>query len=119
MTMKEQENKAQLLRNNETLTLNILINRFKRKEIKKMNKLYEEISDIMNNAIKEILDKTNGHKSAREYLIKNVCNMCIFALTNSKYKKKNDKITCFKKQADFYINDIDEAIEYYSYCSGE
>lgn len=80
-----------------------------------MNKLYEEISAIMDNAIKEIFERTEGHKSARDYLIKNVCNMCIFALTNSKYKKKDDKIACFKKQADFYINDIDEAIEYFSY----
>ena len=119
MILKNQKNKAQLLRNNETLTLNILINRFKKKEIKKMNKLYEEITAIMDNAIKEILERTNGHESAREYLIKNVCNMCIFALTNSRYKNKDDKISCFKKQADFYINDIDEAIEYFSYYSGE
>ena len=84
-----------------------------------MNKLYEEISDIMDNAIKEILERTNGHESARDYLIKNVCNMCIFALTNTRYKNKADKIACFKKQADFYISDIDQAIEYFSYCSEE
>ena len=84
-----------------------------------MRTLNEEISAIMDNAIEEILKRTDGHKSARNYLIKNVCNMCIFALTNTKYKNKNDKIACFKKQADFYINDIDEAIEYYSYCVGE
>lgn len=84
-----------------------------------MRTLNEEISDIMDNAIKEILERTNGHESARNYLIKNVCNMCIFALTNTKYKNKKDKIACFKKQADFYINDIDQAIEYYSYCVGE
>lgn len=84
-----------------------------------MKTLNEEISTIMNNAIKEILERTEDHKSARDYLIKNVCNMCIFALTNTKYKKKDDKIACFKKQADFYINDIDQAIEYFSYCSEE
>ena len=81
--------------------------------------LNDEISTIMDNAIKEILERTEGHKSARNYLIKNVCNMCIFALTNIRYKNKNDKIACFKKQADFYINDIDEVIEYFSYYSGE
>ena len=52
MTLKNQKNKAQLLHNNETLTLNILINRF-------------------------------------------------------------------KKTGDFYVNDIDEAIEYFSYYVGE
>ena len=47
-----------------------------------MRTLNEEISAIMDNAIKEILDKTEGHKSARDYLIEGVCHSCIIALTN-------------------------------------
>ena len=81
-----------------------------------MKTLNEEISAIMDNAIKEILDRTEGHKSARDYLIEGVCNMCIIALTNSKYKK-DEKITSVKKWADHYINDIDQAIEDFSHCT--
>ena len=73
----------------------------------------EEISAIMDNAIKEILERTEGHKSARDYLIKGVCNMCIQILTNTKYKK-DEKITSVKKWADNYVNDIDQAIEDFS-----
>ena len=81
-----------------------------------MKTLNEEISAIMDNAIKEILDRTEGHKSARDYLIKSVCNMCIIALTNSKYKK-DEKIASVKKWADNYVNDIDQAIEDFSHCT--
>lgn len=80
--------------------------------------LREEITDIMDNAIKEILERTEGHKSAMKYLIKGVCNMCVIALTNTKYSK-DEKIDSVKKWADHYINDIDQAIEDYSHCSGE
>ena len=76
----------------------------------------EEISAIMDNAIKEILERTEGHKSARDYLIKGVCNMCIQILTNTKYKK-DEKITSVKKWADNYVNDIDQAIEDFSSCT--
>ena len=78
--------------------------------------LNEEITDIMDNAIKEILERTEGHKSAREYLIKNICNMCVIALTNTKYSK-DEKITSVKKWADHYINDINQAIEDFSHCT--
>ena len=81
-----------------------------------MKTLNEEISTIMDNAIKEILDRTDGHKSAREFLIKGVCNSCILALTNSKYKK-DEKIASVKKWADHYVNDIDQAIEDFSSCT--
>ena len=81
-----------------------------------MKTLNEEISTIMDNAIKEILDRTDGHKSAREFLIKGVCNSCILALTNSKYKK-DEKIASVKKWADHYVNDIDQAIEDFSHCT--
>ena len=83
-----------------------------------MRTLSDEISAIMDNSIKEILNRTEGHKSARDYLIKGVCRSCILALTNSKYSK-NEKIASVKKQADFYINDIDQAIEDFNHCSGE
>ena len=81
-----------------------------------MRTLSDEISDIMDNAIKEILDRTEGHKSARDYLIKGICNNCILALTNTKYKK-DEKIASFKRQAERYVNDIDQAIEDFSSCT--
>ena len=81
-----------------------------------MKTLNEEISTIMDNSIKEILERTEGHKSAREFLIKGVCNSCILALTNSKYKK-DEKIASVKKWADHYVNDIDQAIEDFSSCT--
>ena len=81
-----------------------------------MKTLSEEISAIMDNAIKEILDRTEDHKSARDYLIKGVCNNCILALTNTKYKKE-EKIASFKRQAEHYVSDIDKAIEDFSHCT--
>ena len=83
-----------------------------------MKTLSEEISTIMDNSIKEILDRTEGHKSARDYLIEGVCNSCILALTNTKYKK-DEKIASFKRQAEYYVNDIDQAIEDFSHCIRE
>lgn len=80
--------------------------------------LREEITDIMDNAIKEILERTEGYKSAMKYLIEGVCRSCVIALTNTKYSKE-EKIASVKKQADFYVSDIDQAIEDYSHCSGE
>ena len=81
-----------------------------------MKTLSDEISAIMDNSIKEILDRTEGHKSARYYLIESVCNSCILALTNSKYKE-DEKIDSFKRQAERYVNDIDKAIEDFSHCT--
>lgn len=80
--------------------------------------LREEITDIMDNAIKEILERTEGHKSAMKYLIEGICNKCVIALTNTSYSK-DEKIASVKKWADHYINDINQAIEDYSHCSGE
>lgn len=80
--------------------------------------LREEITDIMDNAIKEILERTEGHKSAMKYLIEGICNMCVIALTNTKYSK-DEKIASVKKWADHYINDINQAIEDYSHCTGK
>ena len=81
-----------------------------------MKTLSDEISAIMDNSIKEILDRTEGHKSARDYLIKGVCHSCILALTYAKYKK-DEKINSFKRQAERYVNDIDQAIEDFSHCT--
>ena len=78
--------------------------------------LREEITDIMDNAIKEILERTDGHKSAMKYLIEGICNMCVIALTNTKYSK-DEKIASVKKWAEHYINDIDQAIEDFSSCT--
>lgn len=83
-----------------------------------MKTLNEEISAIVDNAIKEILDRTEGHKSARDYLIEGVCNMCIQILTNTKYKK-DEKIDSVKKWAEHYVNDINQAIEDFSSCTGK
>ena len=81
-----------------------------------MKTLSEEISTIMDNAIKEILDRTDGHKSAREYLVEGVCHSCILALTNTKYKK-DEKIASVKRQVERCVNDIDQAIEDFSSCT--
>ena len=53
MILKEQENKAQLLRNNETLTLNILINKFLANPEKEENRLVEYVK---NNSVIEFYD---------------------------------------------------------------
>lgn len=83
-----------------------------------MKTLSEEIIDIMDRSIEEILERTEGHKSARKYLVEGVCHSCILALTNTKYKK-DEKIASVKRQADFFVNDIDKAIEDYSHCTRE
>ena len=80
--------------------------------------LREEIIDIMDNAIKEILERTEGHKSAMKCLIEDICNSCVIALTNTKYSK-DEKIASVKKWTDHYVSDIDQAIEDFSHCSGE
>ena len=83
-----------------------------------MTTLKEEIYSIMDNTIEEILERTEGHKSARKYLVEGVCHSCILALTNSKYNK-DEKIASVKKWADYYINNIDQAIEDFSHCTGK
>lgn len=78
--------------------------------------LREEITDIMDNAIKEILERAEGHKSAMKYLIEGVCHSCVIALTNTKYSKE-EKIAFVKRQAEHYVSDIDQAIEDFSHCT--
>ena len=80
-----------------------------------MKTLSDEIYSIMKDAMKEILEKTEDHKSARNYLVNHVCQSCILVLTNTRYKK-DEKIAAFKRQIDYYINDIDKAIEDFSHC---
>ena len=80
-----------------------------------MKTLGDEIQSIMSDAMKEILERTEGHNSARDYLVNNVCRSCILVLTNTKYKK-DEKIATFKRQIDYYINDIDKAIQDFSHC---
>ena len=81
-----------------------------------MKTLNEEIITIVDNAIKEILERTEGHKSAREYLVKGVCHSCILALTNTKYKK-DEKIASMQRWAEHYVSDIDQTIEDFSHCT--
>ena len=80
-----------------------------------MKTLSDETYSIIRDAMKEILEKTEGHNSARDYLVNNVCRSCILVLTNTKYKK-DEKIASFKRQIDYYINDIDKAIQDFSNC---
>ena len=78
--------------------------------------LGDEIYSIMSDAMKEILERTEGHNSARDYLLDNICRSCILVLTNTKYKK-DEKISAFKRQVEIYINDIDKAIQDFSNCT--
>ena len=81
-----------------------------------MKTLSDEVYSIVSDAMKEILERTEGHKSAREYLVEQVCQSCIIALTNSKYKK-DEKIASVKGQIERCVNDIDKAIEDFSHCT--
>ena len=80
-----------------------------------MKTLSDEIQSIISDAMKEILERTEGHNSARNYLVNNVCRSCILVLSNTRYKK-DEKIDSFKRQVDYYINDIDKSIEDFSHC---
>ena len=77
--------------------------------------LGDEIYSIMNDAMKEILERTEGHNSARDSLLNHLCLSCILVLTNTKYKK-DEKIASFKRQVEICINDIDKTIEDFSNC---
>ena len=81
-----------------------------------MKTLADEIYSIMSDAMKEILERTEGHNSARDYLVNNICRCCIIALTDIDYKKKSDKIAYFKKWTNYYIDIIDKAIQDFSHC---
>ena len=81
-----------------------------------MKTLCDEVYSIVSDAMKEILERTEGHKSAREYLVDKVCQSCIIALTNSKYKK-DEKVASVKGQVEHYVSDIDKVIEDFSSCT--
>ena len=81
-----------------------------------MRTLSDEVYSIVSDAMKEILERTEGHKSAREYLVDKVCQSCIIALTNSKYKK-DEKVASVKGQVEHYVSDIDKVIEDFSSCT--
>ena len=78
--------------------------------------LDDEIYSIMSDGMKEILERTEGHNSARDSLVDNVCLSCILVLTDSKYKK-DEKIALFKKQVENQIKNIDKAIQDFSNCT--
>ena len=81
-----------------------------------MKTLSDEVYSIVSDAMKEILERTDGHKSAREYLVDKVCLSCIIALANSKYKK-DEKIASVKGQVERCVNDINKVIEDFSSCT--
>ena len=72
--------------------------------------LADEIFNIMKDAVKEILDRTEGYKSVRERLIVSLFSHCILTLTNSKYNI-DEKIAHSKEEAEHYVNIIDADIE--------
>ena len=78
--------------------------------------LDDEIYSIMSDGMKEILERTEGHNSARDSLVDNVCISCIQVLTDSKYKK-DEKIKKKKKQVENQIKNIDKAIQDFSNCT--
>ena len=78
--------------------------------------LDDEIYSIMSDGMKKILERTEGHNSARDSLVDNVCISCIQVLTDSKYKK-DEKIALFKRQVENQIKNIDKAIQDFSNCT--
>ena len=72
--------------------------------------LADEIFNIMKDAVKEILEKTEGHKSARERLILLLFSHCIMTLTDSRYNI-DEKIAHSKEEAEGCVNIIDAEIE--------
>ena len=78
--------------------------------------LSDEVYSIVSDAIKEILERTEDYKSAREYLVDKVCLSCILVLTSTKYKK-DEKIASVKGQIERCVNDIDKVIEDFNHCT--
>ena len=72
--------------------------------------LTDEVCNIVNNAIKQILDRTKDNESARERLIITLFNHCIYVLMNSKYNR-DEKIYYLNEEVDGCINISDAAIE--------
>ena len=72
--------------------------------------LTDGVCNIVDNAIKEILNRTKCNESARERLIVTLFNHCIYVLMDSKYNR-DEKIYYLKEEVDGCINIIDAAIE--------
>ena len=83
---------------------------FERTDVLRDFLLADEICNIMKDAVKEILKRTEGHKLARERLIITLFNHCILTLTNSKYNIY-EKIAHSKEEAEGCVNIIDADIE--------
>ena len=81
-----------------------------------METLGDEIYTIMSNAIKEVLERTEGNKSARDFLINQILQSGTFILTYPKYKK-DEKIAAFKERVEVYVNSIDKTIQDFSSCN--
>lgn len=67
-------------------------------------------NNIMKDAVKKILEKTEGYKSARERLILILFSHCIMTLTDSRYSR-DEKIAHSKEEAEGCVNIIDAEIE--------
>lgn len=72
--------------------------------------LADEVFNIMKDAVKEILKKTEGYKSARERLIVYLFIHCILTLTNSRYNT-DEKIAHSKEYAEHCIKYTDIVIK--------
>ena len=83
---------------------------FERTDVLRDVLLADEIFNIMKDAVKEILEKTEGYRSARERLIVSLFSHCIITLTNSKYNI-DEKIAHSKEEAEGCVNIIDADIE--------
>ena len=83
---------------------------FERTDVLRDCLLSDEIFNIMKDAVKEILERTEGHKLARERLILILFSHCILTLTNSKYNIY-EKIAHSKEDAEDCIKYMDIVIE--------
>ena len=72
--------------------------------------LADEIFNIMKDTVKEILEKTEGYKSARECLIVSLFSHCIMTLTDSRYNI-DEKIAHSKEGAEDCIKYMDIVIK--------
>ena len=72
--------------------------------------LIDGVCNIVDNAIKEILDRTKGNESARERLIISLFSHCIITLTNSKYNI-DEKIAHSKEEAEHLVKYTDIVIK--------
>ena len=65
--------------------------------------------------MKEILEKTEDNKSARDFLVDSFCCTCSVALANSKYKN-SEKLDVLKRHTNYCIRNADKIIENFSNC---